>query len=38
MEKIKQVTYSANAISSLNNTRIQNIIDYVLSKAITGNH
>jgi hypothetical protein len=37
VEKIKQVTYSANAISSLNNTQIQNIIDYVLSKAITGN-
>jgi hypothetical protein len=38
VEKIKQVTYSANAISNLNNTQIQNIIDYVLSKAITGDH
>src|SRR5438046_2551072 len=33
VEKIKQVTYSANAISNLN---IQNIIDYVISKAVTG--
>jgi len=38
VEKIKQVTYSANAISNLNNTQIQNIIDYVLSKVITGDH
>jgi hypothetical protein len=38
VKKIKQVTYSANAISSLNNTQNQNIIDYVLSKAITGDH
>ncbi|RGB23090.1 hypothetical protein C1646_822254 [Rhizophagus diaphanus] len=38
VKKIKQVTYSANAISNLNNTQIQNIIDYVISKAITGNH
>ena len=38
MEKIKQVTYSANAISNLNNTQIQNIIDYVISKAVTGDH
>jgi len=38
VEKIKQVTYSANAISNLNNTQIQNIIDYVISKAVTGDH
>ena len=38
MEKIKQVTYSANAISNLNNTQIQNIIDYVLSKVIADDH
>ncbi|RIA94554.1 hypothetical protein C1645_817817 [Glomus cerebriforme] len=38
VKKIKQVIYSANAISSLNNTQIQNIIDYVLSKMITGDH
>ncbi|CAI2178667.1 18388_t:CDS:2 [Funneliformis geosporum] len=38
VEKIKQVTYSANAISNLNNTQIQNIIDYVLSKVIAGDH
>ena len=38
MKKIKQVTYSANAISNLDNTQIQNIIDYVLSNAITGDH
>ena len=37
VEKIKQVTYSANAISNLSNIQIQNIIDYVLS-AITGDH
>ncbi|CAB4404653.1 unnamed protein product [Rhizophagus irregularis] len=36
VEKIKQVTYSANAISNLNNIQIQNIINYVLSKVITG--
>ncbi len=38
VEKIKQVIYSANAISNLNNTQIQNIIDYVISKAVTGDH
>ena len=38
MKKIKQVTYSANAISNLNNTQIQNIIDYVLSKVIADDH
>src|SRR5436305_2003299 len=38
MEKIKQVTYSANAISNFNNTQIQNIIDYVISKTVTGSH
>ena len=38
MEKIKQVTYSVNAISNLNNTQIQNIIDYVVSKVVTGDH
>ena len=38
VEKIKQVTYSANAISNLNNTQIQNIIDYMISKVITGDH
>jgi hypothetical protein len=38
MKKIKQVTYNANAISSLNNTQIQNIIDYVLFKVITSDH
>ncbi|CAI2193069.1 3530_t:CDS:2, partial [Funneliformis geosporum] len=38
MKKIKQVTYNANAISNLNNTQIQNIINYVFSKAITDDH
>ncbi|RGB42171.1 hypothetical protein C1646_751363 [Rhizophagus diaphanus] len=38
VKKIKQVTYSANAISNLNNTQIQNIIDYVISKVVTNNH
>src|SRR6266542_6200462 len=38
VEKIKQVTYSANAISNLNTTQIQNIIDYVISKTVTGGH
>src|SRR4051812_41501209 len=31
LEKVKQVSYSANAISSLNYQQIQNIIDYVNS-------
>ncbi|CAG8604332.1 5490_t:CDS:2, partial [Diversispora eburnea] len=31
IEKIEQVTYSANAISNLTNTQIQNIINHVLS-------
>ncbi|CAG8605972.1 4653_t:CDS:2 [Diversispora eburnea] len=31
IEKIKQVSYSANAISNLSYTQIQNIINYVLS-------
>jgi len=32
IEKIKQVMYSANAISNLTNTQIQNIINHLLSK------
>src|SRR3954470_22937037 len=31
LEKVKQVSYSTNAISSLNYQQIQNIIDYVNS-------
>ena len=36
LEKIKQVSYSADAISSLNYQQIQNIIDYVNS--VTSSH
>jgi hypothetical protein len=32
IEKIKQVSYSADAISSLSYPQIQNIIDHVTSK------
>ena len=36
LEKIKQVSYSADAISSLNYQQVQNIIDYMNS--VTSSH
>ncbi|CAG8763831.1 7065_t:CDS:1, partial [Cetraspora pellucida] len=38
IKKIEQVTYSANAISNLTNTQIQNIINHVLSKTVNKIH
>ncbi|CAG8608049.1 13938_t:CDS:1, partial [Cetraspora pellucida] len=38
IEKIEQVTYSANAISNLTYTQIQNIINHVLSKTVNFIH
>ena len=35
IDRIKLVTCSASDISRLNNTQIQNIIDYVISKTVT---